>query len=686
MADIGFAALALAFAICLYSAAASAIGKRTQRPQLAVSTRNGVYAAFGLVTLASIALLYAILSHDFEVKYVASYTSRDASLFYTLSAFWAGNAGSLLFWTWVLSIFGAIVVFQNRKANKELMPYASSVVMVTLGFFLLVLLFISNPFAKQFPIPADGVGLNPLLENPGMVFHPPTLLIGYVGFTIPFAFAIAALLAKKVSDGWVTAIRRWTLFSWGIRGVGTILGAWWAYVELGWGGYWAWDAVENASLMPWLVATALVHSILVQRRRGIFKVWNMVLIIITFNLILFGTFLTRSGVISSVHTFSESLLGWFFLGFIGLSVVVSVWLLATRYKSLRSEAQFESQVSRESGLRINNFILVGATAAILIGTMFPLLSEVALGNKTTLSPSFFNQMISPILLIMILGMGIISFLGWRRSLPHKLTRSLIVPAAVAVLLALILAVVNIGNWYGIVAFSICGFALSAIVLQWSRDVVSRHRVTEQNYLRAFTSLFSMNNPRFGAAIVHLAIIIIAIGVIGSSGYASEKEASLSPGEQMTIAGYSLTFQGLNQDSVGQETTVKANLAVQQGGSSLGTMTPKMYRNISHPQWVAEVAIKSTLARDLYVSLGDWDEQGRAVFKATVNPLVIWIWIGGAIFVLGTIVVFWPDRLERRARFLRRSQGRELAPREIPAEDNEHVDGIGKRLEELEEVS
>ncbi|MFQ5987634.1 MAG: heme lyase CcmF/NrfE family subunit [Dehalococcoidia bacterium] len=659
MADLGYVALVLAFAVSIYSAAASVLGKRSDRPELVASARNGVYAVFGLVTLASIALIYALLAHDFQVEYVASYTSRDMSPFYTLSAFWAGNDGSLLFWAWVLSIFGAIVIFQNRRASRELMPYVSSVVMATLAFFLLLMVFVSNPFAKLAFTPTDGIGLNPLLENPGMVFHPPTLLIGFAGFTIPFAFAIAALITRKLGDEWIRSIRRWTLFSWAILGLGTLLGAWWVYVELGWGGYWAWDPVENASLMPWLVATAFLHSIMIQRRRGMLKVWNMVLIIIIFNLIIFGTFLTRSGVISSVHTFSESALGSLFLGFIGIALIGSALLLIYRLGDLRAEAEFDARISRESGFLLNNLILVVATIAIFLGTIFPIISEAVRGVKVTVAAPFFNQVLAPIFLIIIFGMGIIPFIGWRRASLGKLGRNLLFPSIVALILALVLSLLGIGNWYAILAFSICGFALSAILLEWFRGVRARRRTKRQNYLGAFFSLLWGNNPRYGAAIVHIGIIILAIGVIGSSAYKVESEASLLPGESMTIDGYTLTYEGMDEYIDGKKTVVAANLSVYQGGSFLGTMTPEMYLHANHPQWVAEVAIRYTLVEDPYVSLGGWDEQGVAAFRVLVNPLVSWVWIGGVVLLLGTVIVFWPDRLERRARSLKQGQGGEL---------------------------
>jgi len=357
-----------------------------------------------------------------------------------------------------------------------------------------------------------------------------------------------------------------------------------------------------------------------------------------------------------VHAFNDSSLGSFFLSFIGIAVIGSVWLLATRLKDLRAEAKFSPSLSREIGFLLNNIILVVAAIAILIGTIFPILSEAVRGEKATVSAAFFDQMLAPIFLVIIFGVGVISFIGWRKTSLGKLARNVLFPSIVALILALALSLAGVGNWYGIVAFSICGFALSAILLEWFRGVRVRRRTKRQNYLRAFFSLLWGNNAKYGAAIAHIGVIILAIGVIGSSAYAAESEASLRPGESMTIDGYTLTYEGMEQYVDGEETVVAADLSVYQGGSFLGTMTPEMYLDANHPQWVAEVAIRMTLVEDLYVGLGGWNEEGMAAFRAMVNPLVIWIWVGGGVLILGTVVCFWPDRFGRRGRSLKRGRG------------------------------
>jgi len=643
MADIGYIALFLALVASIYSAIAYIFGVRGRHPALIESARNSLLAVCGLVSISVAVLVYALVTHDFQIEYVASYTSRDLSLPYLISALWAGNDGSLLFWGWLLSLFAAVVVLQKRDIGKELVPYAASIIMATQAFFLILLLLVSNPFQKLALIPAEGMGLNPLLENPGMIIHPPMLLIGYVGFTIPFAFAIAALLSRKLGDEWLITIRRWTLLAWLFLGVGNLIGAWWAYVELGWGGYWVWDPVENAGFMPWLVATAFLHSIMMQRRRGMLKVWNMVLIILTFSLTIFGTFLTRSGILSSVHTFSESALGPFFLVFIGITLFGSLGLLYYRSEELKGEAEMESLVSRESTFLLNNLLLVGAAFAIFLGTVFPVISEAVRGVKISVGAPFFNQVNGPIFLAIILLTGICALIGWRRASTKNLVRNFLWPLVVALILVIGLFFLGIREWYALVAFSVCGFVISTILYEWFRGTRARHRMRAENYLKAFWGLIWANRPRYGGYIVHIAIILIAVGIIGSSFYNVEKEATLMPGELMTIKNYTLTYENIDQYETESKTVVTATLSVYNQGKLIGKLTPEKYFHRSYEQAVTEVAIRSTLLEDLYVILIGWDEDGTTAFKVLVNPLVNWIWIGGVVFVLGGLIAFWPER-------------------------------------------
>jgi len=640
MTNIGYLALILALIASIYSAIAFIPGRR--HPALAHSARSSLLAACGLVSISVAVLTYALLTHNFQIEYVYSYTSRDLSLAYLLSALWAGNDGSLLLWVWLLSLFAVVVVLQKRDIGRELVPYASSIIMVTQTFFLILLLSVANPFQQLPLIPADGRGLNPLLENPGMILHPPLLLAGYVGFTIPFAFAMAALLTRRLGDEWLRAIRRWTLLAWLFLGVGIIIGAWWAYVELGWGGYWVWDPVENASLMPWLVATAFLHSTIMQRRRGMLKIWNMVLIILTFSLTIFGTFLTRSGVLSSVHAFSESTLGPFFLTFIGITIFGSLGLLYYRSEELKGEAEMESLVSRESTFLLNNLLLVGAAFAIFLGTVFPIISETIRGVKVSVGPPFFNQVNGPIFLALILLTGICALIGWRRISVKNLIRKFLWPLVAALIVVIVLFFSGVREWYALIAFPVCGFVLSTILYNWFQETRARRRMRTENYLKAFRGLIVANRPRYGGYIVHIAIILIAMGVIGSSFYEIEKEAILTPGESMSIKNYTLTYENMSYYETQSKLVVTATLSVYNRGKLIGKVTPQKYFHRSYEQGVTEVAIRTTLGEDLYVILIGWDEVGTTAFKVLVNPLVNWIWIGGGVFVLGGLIAFWPD--------------------------------------------
>ncbi len=643
MADVGYIALLLALMAAIYSAVAFVFGVRGRHTALTDSARNSLIAVSGLVSISVAILLYALVTHDFRIEYVASYSSRDTSLIYLLSGLWAGNAGSLLFWAWLLSLFAVVVALQKRSRGQELVPYASMVIMVTEAFFLILVLFISNPFHRLPFVPADGMGLNPMLENPGMIIHPPVILAGYVGFTIPFAFAVAALLTRRLSDEWIVAVRRWTLLTWLLLGVGNLIGAWWAYVELGWGGYWAWDPVENAGLMPWLVATAFLHSIMMQRRRGMLKVWNMVLIILTFSLAIFGTFLTRSGILSSVHTFAESGLGPFFLGFIGLTLLGSFGLLYYRSRELKSEAEIESLVSRESTFLLNNLLFVGSAFAIFLGTVFPVISEAVRGVKISVGPPFFNQVNGPIFLAIILLTGVCVLIGWRRASIRNLIRGFLWPLVGAVVLGIGLFLFGVREWYALTAFLLSGLVLLSIFYQWLRETRARHRARAENYFKAFWGLLWTNKPRYGGYIVHISILLITIGIVGSSFYNVEKEAALRPGESMTIKNYTLTYENTDRYETQSKLVVSSTLSLYNEGKLIGKLIPEKYFHRSQDQPVTEVAIRTTLREDLYVILVGWDESGTTSFKVLVNPLVIWIWIGGIVFLLGGVIAFWPER-------------------------------------------
>lgn len=648
MADIGYISLLLALAASIYAAIAHIMGVRKGYDELSSSARNAVLVACGLLTLAAISLIYSFVTHDFQVEYVASYSSRSMSLVYTLSSFWGGNAGSLLFWAWLLAIGGTLIVLRSRGKNKELWAYAASVIMVNLAFFLVLLIFVSNPFEKLPFAPADGRGLNPLLENPGMFLHPPTLLTGYAFFAIPFAFAIAALITRKLGNDWVINIRRWTLLAWFFLGIGNIAGMWWAYVELGWGGMWGWDPVENASLMPWLMGTAFLHSIIMQRRRGMLKVWNMVLIILTFSLTIFGTFLTRSGVISSVHAFGESSLGSFLLVFMGVALIGSLGLLLYRREDLRSEAEMDSIVSRESSFLLNNLILVGATFAILLGTIFPLLSEWVRGNKITVAAPFFNQVVGPIFLLLLALTGVCVALGWRRASTRNLVQNYLIPLGGAVVFAGVLFAIGMRQWYGLVLYPLCMFAIFTHLYAWYREVRARRRLRGGSYAGAFVGLLNASRSRYGGMVVHMGMLILAIGMIGSSFFPIEVESALKEGESVSLGKYTLVYDRFSWSQSATKLTVRTQLSVYNSDSFVGLVIPEKLYSENYEQWITEVAIRRTLMDDLYVILGGWENDGTTTFKVLVNPLVSWMWIGSAVLLVGGAIVVWPDKSRKKS--------------------------------------
>jgi len=642
MAGIGYAVLFLALLASVFSAIAYIFGVRKRHPVLIKSARFSLFITFGLVSASASVLLISLLTHNFQIEYVASYTSRDLHPIYLVSAFWAGNDGSLLFWAWLLSLFVTILVLQRRNRSTETIPYAYAIIMLTEAFFLILLLSVSNPFHEFSFLHTEGSGLNPILENPGMIFHPPTLLAGYAGLAIPFALAISALMTRKFNDGWIIIARKWTLLSWLLLGIGNIIGAWWAYVELGWGGYWAWDPVENAGLMPWLVGTAFLHSIMIQKRKGMFKVWNMVLIILAFNLSIFGTFLTRSGILSSVHTFGETSLGPFFLVFIGITFLGSMGLLYYRRKDIKGKAEIKSLISREGTLQLNNLLLVGAALVIFAGTVFPAISEAVRGVKISMGESFFNQTNGPIFLAIILLVGVCTLIGWQWTSIKKLIRSSLWPLAAALILGTCLFVLGIREWYALISLSLCGFTLFAILCEWFREIKTHHRTTRKNYLKTLWKLIRGNRPHYGAYIVHIAIIFIAIGVIGSSSYDVEKEATLKPDESIAIKNYTLSYDGITYQKIQSQLVVTATLSIYNGDEFIDRVTPEKYFHRGYDQAVTEVAIHTNPLEDIYVILIGWEEDGAAAFKVLVNPLVVWIWIGGGLLLSGGLIALWPE--------------------------------------------
>ncbi|MFA4910096.1 MAG: heme lyase CcmF/NrfE family subunit [Desulfobacteria bacterium] len=665
MAEIGFYSLLIAFLLAGYSALTSIFGVRCLKEKTFAGSKNAAIAVFGFLTLASMSMIYALVTRDFQVEYVARYTNRSLPMIYTLTAFYAGQEGSLLFWAWLLSIFAAIVIFQNRKKNLELLPYVLSVLMTITFFFILLMVFVTGPFKTLSPVPFDGQGLNPMLQNPGMIFHPPTLFIGYVGFSVPFAFAMAALITGQLGNIWIRTARKWTIFSWLFLTVGNLLGAQWAYVELGWGGYWAWDPVENASLMPWLIGTAYLHSVMIQEKRDMLKVWNILLIIFTFLLTIFGTFITRSGIISSVHSFGQSSLGWIFLLFLGSVLVMSFYLLIYRLPKLRSKNQLESLLSKESSFLYNNLLLVGMAFAILLGTLFPIISEAIRGVKITVGAPFFNAVVTPIALALLLLTGVCPFVAWRKSSLKNFLEKLLFPFIFSITGAIVLYLLGIRPFYVLISFSLCIFVLVTLFLEFLNGMRIRHVFSGEGYPRAlWNNLVARNKRRYCGYIIHLGVVLIFVAISGGA-FNIEKQITLKKGESFDLKGYTLRYDALSNYATANKYTVAAILTLFNGGHKVGILAPEKSLYTGQDQLTTDVAIYTTLKEDLYVILAGYDRDG-ATFKVMINPLVVWLWIGGGVMAFGAAIAMLPDRRKRRETALSEAYIEKEIEREISA--------------------
>jgi cytochrome c-type biogenesis protein CcmF len=668
MNQIGYTALLLAVLVSAYGVVAPLIGVRTGRRDFLKSAERSSYALAGIVSLGSFALWYALLTRDFTNEYVYSYTSRGLNGFYTFSAFWAGNAGSMLLWLLFLSIFAAIVVYQNRRKNRELLPYVISILSGICLFFAILMTMTkgSNPFVMV-PAgvnPENGSGLNPMLENPGMVIHPVSTYLGYVGFAIPFAFAMAALITKRLGDFWIRSTRRWTLIGWFFLTIGNLVGAWWAYVTLGWGGFWAWDPVENASFLPWLTGTAFLHSVMIQEKKDMLKVWNMVLIIITFTLTIFGTFLTRSGIIQSVHSFGQSSLGPFFILFIGATLVFSLNLLFSRLDLLKSRNELDSFVSRESSFLLNNLILVGMAFTVLWGVLWPIISEAVTGNKVTVGPPFFNQVMVPIGLVFMFVTGICPLIAWRRASFANLRKNFVYPGSVALVVLVVLLVSGMRHVTALISFTIASFVLSTILMEFARGSWVRHQMSGESLLKAPFTLTWRNKRRYGGYIVHMGVVLFLIGTTGHYAFKEEVQQTLQKGETVSVGKYDLTYEDFSARDTEEKRVGQALFTVREDGQPVATLRPVREYYFEKDQKWTRVDNHSTLVRDVYVSLleyeGDAGEQ--ILVKVDINPLTSWLWIGGSFMILGGIIAMWPDRREQRrlaARYERQARLHEI---------------------------
>jgi cytochrome c-type biogenesis protein CcmF len=643
MSLLGRAAVLLALAGAVYAIVMALGSRRPGRRNWQESAERAVYGVFALTSVAMVTLWAGLLSEEFVLRNVADYTSRSLSWPFKISALWASQAGSLLLWCWLLTAFSAVVVFTNRARNRELMPIVVAVLMGIAVFFTGLLTFVTSPFETLATVPGDGQGLNPLLQNGYMVIHPPMLYLGYVSLAVPFAFAMAALVTRRLDTAWITSVRRWTIVAWLFLGIGTLLGARWAYEELGWGGYWAWDPVENAAFMPWLVATAFLHSVMVQERRGMLKVWNMVLVTLTFSLALFGTFLTRSGILSSVHAFGESTLGPYFLAFIALILVGAVTLIVTRLPGLRSQHSLESYVSREAIFLFNNLLLVGLAFAVFWGTIFPILSEAVRGERITVGQGYYEQVALPIGLALLFLTGVGPLIPWRKASPAQLRRRFLAPLVVAGAGAVLLALLTPAweRWAAGLTFTLAIFVTACIVGEFWRGTQVRHALGGISWPGALISLVARNRRRYGGYLVHIGIVVLFVGLAGSRAFSTQGDLALRDGERGTVGGYTFVNEGGNRGSDAHKMFVGVRLGVFRDGERAGTLSPSVNVYRADGQRSTEVAIDTGPARDVYVVLAGLTPDGLARFSVFLNPLVMWLWVAGILVALGALVAVWP---------------------------------------------
>ena len=656
--ELGNFLLYVAFALSVYSTVTSIVSGKTRRLDVTITSERAISASFVLLSIAFLILEYLFLNDRFDVYYVAKASSRDLHTGYKMTAIWSSMEGSLLLWSLVLAAYSFFAVRKMRSMRSPLASYAMSVLSVTQVFFLGVVVFMENPFLyisdiENVPVgfePPDGQGMNPLLVHPAMAIHPPMLYSGFVGFVVPFSFAIGALISKHVDAEWIRTTRRWTLVPWFLLGVGQLLGGKWAYVVLGWGGYWGWDPVENAALLPWLTATAYVHSVIIQEKKGMLKTWNMVLILLTYTLCIFATFLTRSGVVSSVHTFAQSPIGPWFSGAVTVIAVVSTFLLVLRRGMLKSETHYDSPVSREGGFLLNNLLFLGAMFAVLWGTMFPIISEAVTGSKITVGPPFFNSVMVPIGLVLMLLTGVGPLLAWRKTSTASLKRHFTMPTVVGLVTSVGCVIGGMRDVYAIISFGLCAFVTVTIFAEYHRGALARGSSSGEPYLVALWTLFGRNKRRYGGYIVHFGFVLLFIGFTGNA-FNQQTEVALQKGESFDIAGYHLVYEGYDFTRNPLTQVYETQLGVYVGEERLGTMFPEqhVYYKRQDQQRTTEVSVRSTLREDLYVLYEGMNEQEVAFFTVYVNPLVMWVWIGCWVMTFGMIVVVWPDKRTEHSR-------------------------------------
>lgn len=660
MQQIGFFALYYALVICLVGTAISAAAGITGSRRFVHTSRFAAYTATGAISVASSVLMHALLTHDFSIQYVSSFSDRSMPLFYLIGAFWGGQAGSLLFWTSTVAGSMTACVYINRRSYQDFMPWVTAICLAVLSGLLMILVFASNPF-DGFSIiddPIKGKGLNPLLQTPKMVMHPPSLLAGLATMTIPYAFAMAALITGNFSNAWVKAARKWILIPWLFLSVGNMLGGMWAYEELGWGGYWAWDPVENAAFFPWLMTSALIHSIMIQERRGMLKRWNIALMISSFALTLFGTYITRSGLIQSVHSFAQSEIGDYFLALLSTVVVISLGAFLWRWKDLKSTQRLDSPASREATFIFNNWLLVVMTVVVLFGTMWPKIKEGIFGQEVSIGPPWFNRWMVPLGILLLLLMGVGAIIPWRRTTLKNFRKQFTSPIIATLIISPVLLAaywfgrgVNLGAMptplemtYSVLTIIFAIFATAVMVIDTGRAMRARIKAHEEPWFIALLTLFQKQRRRYGGYVVHFGIVCAFVAFAGNS-LKLEQDVSLKKGESFVIGDYTLTYNGLHEKELSDKILITATMDTYHNNEKLYTLHPGKAIFHSSPNMpTSEIDIRTTPLEDVYVALVNFDPQtGTAAFKIFIGPFTWWFWLGGTILLFGTLICMWPTR-------------------------------------------
>ncbi|MCL4268326.1 MAG: heme lyase CcmF/NrfE family subunit [Anaerolineales bacterium] len=666
LAEFGYGVLLVSFVVTIYSGIAAFYGVRSKSSALVESARRAQLLTFPLITISSLTLIYLLINNHFEVSFVYEVTSRSMPTYLKVTAWWGGQAGSLVFWSWLLAVFTSAVTLRKWDRDAEFLPWVIVVSSITLTFFLGMIVVFENPFTRFWLVngnvepsmfkpaasatiftPNDGQGLNPLLRHPGMIIHPPMLYLGFVAYVIPYAFAMAALITGRTDDRWTRITRRWSLWAWLFLSLGLVLGGRWAYDVLGWGGYWGWDPVEIAAFMPWLTGTALLHSVMIQEKRGMLKHWNMILVILTYSLVIFGTFLTRSGVLSSVHSFANSPIGPFFMGFVTLTLVSSIALLIKRWPELKSETEMKSMLSREALFLLNNLLFMSILVVCFWGVISPLISELLTNQKITVGPPYYERATGPLFAGLLFLMAVAPLSAWGHSTVQTLGRALWKSALAAVIVTVILFVTYTQNFYALLGFFLVALILFATGHEFWRGARARQKAQNENFFVALGRLMGRNHRRYGGYIIHISMALMAIGILGIEIFQTETQGTVAAGEALNLGDYTVEYRELaSWDSPGEGVNyTRAVVDIYENGVYLGQLYPRIDYYFDSQQNMTIPGQRSTLRDDLYILLVDWQPVSSigATFKIYVNPLVNWLWLGSITFLLGLIFAAWPER-------------------------------------------